>query len=288
MSLTAVIESLDGVPEQFHELYEERDGQFEITGISGMKTQADVDRLQESLRKERGVSKELRGKVTGFGEHTPETIEELQGQVEDLQLQIEAAKKEGGPSEEDLDKMAESRALMRIKPLERQIAKLQGALEEITGERDKLAANETRTTLVGSVERSAQSKDVGIQKEVLAAGDIALFAERTFEVIDGEVVSREGIPGITPGLSPEQVFLDIKESGSRPYWFGPTVGAGAGGGKGGGQETGDNPFKLDETTGKPKNITAAAQMFRSDPERAKRLAKSAGKGVEKFFPYLFK
>lgn len=284
MSLRAIVPNLEEVPGEFHSLYSERDGQFEITAIEGMKTQADVDRLQEALRKEREVSSGYKARVTGFGEHTPESIEELSHQVEDLTIQLDAAKKEGGPSEEDLDKMAESRALMRVKPLERQIQKLNRELQEITGQRDSLAADRNRSTIVGTVTKAAQSKDVGVQKEVMASGDLDAWAERVFEIVDGNVVTRDGV-GLTPGISADQALLDVKEGGTRPYWFGPTVGAGATGGKGGPTDTGDNPFAIDEVTGKPKNLTAAAQIIRSDRTRAQRLAKAAK--AEKFFPTLF-
>ncbi len=284
MSLTAIVETLDSVPEEFHTLYSERDGRFEITAIEGMKTQADVDRLQEALRKERGVSGELKTRVSAFGEITPETLEGIQHENEDLKIQLEAAQRDGGPSEEDLERMAESRALMRIKPLERQLGKATEALQAITGERDQLAQDRMRSTIVTSAERAAQSKDVAVSKEVVASGDLGDWAARVFEVVDGQVVTKDGV-GLTPGISPDQALLDMKEGGQRPYWFGETVGAGARGGKTPRGEGGDNPFKIDEATGKPKNLTAAAQIARSDPARAKRLM-SVSKGAEKFFPHL--
>lgn len=284
MSLTAIVPDLGDVPSQFHELYTERNGQFEMTGVEGMKTQGDVDRLQEALRKERINSGDLRTRVSAFGENTPETIEELQSNLDETRIQLEAAGREGGPSPEDIDKMAESRVLARIKPLERQMKKQEAALLEITGERDVLKVDRNRSTLVSAVERAAQAKDIGVQKDVIASGDIAAWGERHFEVVDGLVVTRD-VNGLTPGLSPEQAFQDIKEGNSRSYWFGPTVGAGASGGKGGADETGDNPFAINEATGRPKNLTLAGQIMTSDPQRAMRLFKSA-KGAEKFFPTL--
>lgn len=285
MSLMAVVETLDSVPEEFHSLYSERDGRFEVTAIEGMKTQGDVDRLQEALRKERGISGDLKTRVSSFGEITPESVETLQHENEDLKLQLDAASREGGPSEEDLEKLAETRALMRIRPLERQLNKATEELQAITGERDTLAKERSRSQIVTAAERAAQAKDVAVTKEVVASGDLGDWAARVFEIVDGKVVTKDGV-GLTPGITPDQALLDMKEGGQRPYWFGATTGAGARGGKTPHGETGDNPFKLDEATGRPKNLTAAAQIARSDPERAKRLLSVAGKGSEAFFPHL--
>lgn len=288
MSLTAVVENLDGVDEAFHSLYTERDGKFEITGIEGMRTSADVERVQEALRKERIVASGYKTKLGGFGERTPETIEEMETQVEDLTTQIEGLKREGGPNDEDLDKLVETRSVARIRPIERTLAKVTKQLEEITGERNTLAAERTRGSVVAAVERAAQSKDVLVEKEVLSSGDIADWAARVFEIVDGETVSREGLPGVSQGLTPEQVFLDMKESGNRSYWFGATKGAGASGGKGGDMQGGENPFAINKETGRPNNMTKAGQLVKSDPVRAGRLFVAAGKKAEQFFPHMSK
>lgn len=286
MALEAVVDTLDGVEEAFHALYSERDGKFEITGINGMKTTADVDRLQSALGKERIVSGGFKTKLTAFGDHTAESIQTLTDSNSDLAIQLEAAKKDGGPSDEDLDKMAESRAVMRIRPIERDLAKVTKQLEEITGERNTLAASQNKSKIVSAVERAGVTKDVGVQKDVMASGDLAAWAERAFEVVDGVVVTREGINGVNPGITPDQALLDMKEGNSRPYWFGPTVGAGATGGKGGEGSTEDNPFAIDKITGTPVNLTKASAIYRTDPARAARLFKAAGKGAEDFFPML--
>ncbi|KKN34449.1 hypothetical protein LCGC14_0793480 [marine sediment metagenome] len=288
MSLQAVVENLDGVDEAFHSLYTERDGKFEITGIEGMRTSADVDRVQEALRKERTVSSGYKTKLGGFGDRTPEAIEELDHQIEDLNTQLDGLKREGGPNEEDLNKLVETRSVARIRPIERNLLKVSKQLEEITGERNALASERTRGSVIAAVERAAQSKDVLVEKEVLASGDIADWAARAFEIVDGEIVSREGVPGVSQGLTPDQVFLDMKETGTRSYWFGATKGAGASGGKGGDMQSGENPFAINKETGRPNNMTKAGQLLKSDPVRAGRLFAAAGKKAEQFFPHLSK
>jgi len=51
MGLEAIHKTLEEIPEQYRDLYSERNGQFELTGISGVKTQADVDRLSVCTHK---------------------------------------------------------------------------------------------------------------------------------------------------------------------------------------------------------------------------------------------
>lgn len=286
MAIKSVVDTLDQVEEAYHSLYSERDGRFELTGVEGMKTDADIARLTKALNSERDVSSGYKTRLSSFGEHTPELIEELQGKIEDAELRLAAAGKEGGPDKETIDKLVETRSNMRMKPVERSLDKLKKEMELVTGERNALAAERQRSTISSSVEHAAQSKGVGVQKEVLASGDIAAWGERVFEIVDGAVVTREGVPGVTPGITPEQTFEDIKNANSRPYWFGPTVGAGASGGSGGVDSGADNPFGISKETGKPNNMTAAGQLIRSDPARAARLFAAAGKGAKQFFPHM--
>ena len=44
MALQIIVETLDDVDEKYHDLYTEKDGKFHLTGVDGMKTQADIDR----------------------------------------------------------------------------------------------------------------------------------------------------------------------------------------------------------------------------------------------------
>ena len=74
MKLKAIVASLTDVPAEFHVLYTERNGQFEMTGVDGMKTQADIDRIQVSLVKERNDHKALKDKVGTLGRPIEEII----------------------------------------------------------------------------------------------------------------------------------------------------------------------------------------------------------------------
>ena len=50
MALQAVYDTLEEIPEEYYrDLYEEKAGKHELTGVSGFKSQADIDRLQSAL-----------------------------------------------------------------------------------------------------------------------------------------------------------------------------------------------------------------------------------------------
>jgi hypothetical protein len=271
MAFEFQVDSLEGLPEAVREHYVERNGKFEIV-VNGVKTQGDVDRVMGSLKKEREEHDITKAKLRSFGEFTPETVEATLAELEDTRLQLAAIKKEGGPADEDIEKLVESRTQQRVKPIERKLSQLTTQLEELTGVNKSLIHEKTRGNILADVLEAGRLKEVGIDADALAPGaDVELWAERVFErTEDGKTISKEGV-GVTPGLSPKEVFIDLKASGQRRHWFGVTQGAGAPGSKGGADQ--DNPFK----EGKGFNLTKAAQIVRDDPARAERLAKAAGR-----------
>lgn len=271
MAFNFQVDSLEDLPEAVREHYVERNGKFEIV-VNGAKTQGDVDRVMESLKKERGEHDVTKAKLRSFGEFTPESVEQTLADLDDTRLQLTAAKKEGGPTDEDIDKLVEGRTLQRVKPIERKMAQLTTQLEETTGANRSLIQEKTRGNILTDVFAAARVKEIGITDDALLPGaDVELWAERVFErTEDGKTISKEGV-GVTPGLSPKEVFVDLKASGQRRHWFGATVGAGARKG-GSGNDPTDNPFK----EGPGFNLTKAARIAQDDPARAKRLAKAAG------------
>jgi len=269
MALKHQVDSLEEIPETLREHYVERGGKYEIA-VEGMKTVEDVTRVMESLRKERLDHDSAKARVRGFGEHTPESIETLAAKLEDAELRLKTMSKEGGPSDEDIEQLVETRTLQRVRPIERKLSQLGTEVDNLTGENKQLTAERRRGTILKNVLDSATTKDIGISGDALP--DVELWAERVFEVDEsGKVISKDGM-GVTPGLSPKEVFTDMKASGQRRHWFGPTVGAGATGGSGS-VEAGTNPF----VEGKGFNLTKASQLTVNDPARAIRLAKAAGR-----------
>lgn len=268
MSFKFQVDTLDEVPEGNREHYVERNGKYEIQ-VEGMRTQGDVDRVMGSLKKERTDHDQAKARVRGFGEHTPDSIEELVVKIEDQRLLLDAANREGGPSDSDIEQLVETRTLQRVRPLERQVKRLGDELQTITGSNDALVAEKRSGSILKNVLDAAVHKDVAVSADALP--DVELWARQVFETTeDGRIVSKDGV-GVTPGLSPKEVFVDMKAAGQRRHWFGPTVGAGAKGGSTG-VDSGINPFSKEGF-----NLTKAAQLTVSDPARAVRLAKAAGR-----------
>ncbi len=256
MSLKAVLTADEHgeLAEHFQELYSERDGQFELTGIQGVKTEADVKRLQTSLEKERGDHKSTKTKL---GVWSDLDHEEVMGRLDRIpELEAAAGDK---IDEAALDEMAEKRASTRLKPIERENLRLKEALQA----RDATISDFT-----------LKDKNRTIGKALLAAGrklemqdpeDARVFGQGLFDITeDGDVLDADG-------NTPEQFLVDLQAR--KGHLWGPTEGGGASGGKGG-KGFGANPFTFENW-----NETAQGQVIKEHGvERARAMIKSAGAG----------
>lgn len=258
MTLKAVVPNLDEVPQQFHELYTERNGQFEISAIEGMRTQADVDRLQTALTKERDDHKGTKTKFSAFANLDPVEVADKLARFPELE-----AAAEGKLDENKINAIVESRIKAKLAPVERERDVLKGQLTEkdelITG----FQRRDTQRKISDKVREAATSAKIIPE----AFDDALMLADRVFEVAeDGRVVTRDNV-GVTPGIEPSVWFTELQAK--RPHWWGPTVGAGASGSRvpGGGQ----NPFSHEHW-----NMTEQGALVRTNRVRAEQLAKSAG------------
>ncbi len=278
--LNMIVDTLEDVPEGAREHYEERDGKFQLD-LKGGFSQIDRDKLHDSLRAERGLHTTAKEQVRAFGEHTPETISILEGERDQLSIELVALKKDGGPTGEDLDKLVEARVLSRLAPVERNLQRATKEVGTLTTEVGDLRSARSKDTVLRDVLGAFGAKDLGMNQD--ARPDVELWATSVFEVADGgKVVSRDGV-GVTPGLSPAEIFKDMKDQGQRRHWYGATQGAGASGGSGS-ADHGENPFTL--VDGKVESLTKASAMWAADPARAKRLCIAAK--AQHLFPSIFK
>lgn len=271
MELELILETLDDLDSAFHPLYTEKDGKFVLTGVKGMKTQEDVDRLNEALRKERSDHASLRDKakpVLDFvGDRSLEDLQAQLDEIEELKLRIESG--EGTKlDEERLEKLLDQRLARKLGPVERERDKLAQQLQEITGERDQLQSTLT-TGRIHETLRQAATK----AKVVSSAIDDVLLYDRIFEVADdGEIVTRDGISGVQPGLTAGIWLQNMQDS--RPHWWPLSEGGGARGGSGvpGGSK---NPWSRDGW-----NLTAQGQFVREHGiEKATKAAQSVGSTI---------
>lgn len=261
MPLKVVHDSIEEIPESYRDLYTERDGKLHLTGISGVKTEKDIQTLRSSLDAARGDVKKVADKLTAW-ESLGESPEEVQ-KILDKVPELEAAA-EGKLDEDKINEIAERRAESLAAPHRREAEKLKNQISEVSKERDELSQQAKLREVHDSV-RSAMSeaKVVGSAQD-----DVLLLSERLFEKDEsGNVVTKENV-GVTPGLSPKEWLEDVKPK--KPHWWPASIGGGADGSGGGG--VGDNPWSK-----KNWSLTKQGEYLRENGvEAAERAAKAAG------------
>lgn len=270
MVLKGVHEKLDEIPEEYRGLYTEKNGKFEITGVEGIKTQADVDRVQASLKKERDEHKATKDKLVAWGEMKPEDVTAKLARIEELEV---AAK--GKIDEAKLDDMANKRAeaiaRSKLGPVERELATLRAKDKENS---EKLTGYETKERL-RNVHDAVRGALVETKALPEAHEDALLLAERTFEVTEeGRVVTKDGVAGVAPGLSPKDWLASLQAK--RPHWWPGNVGGGSRGSDGkGGSGFGQNPWSAEHW-----NLTAqGAYAKQHGQEKAEKAAAAAGSKI---------
>lgn len=253
------------IPEAFRSLYTEKDGKFNLTGIQGMKTDGDVARVSEALRKERNDHKKLRDAVRGaFGNDSPDfaDIRTQLDSVEELTAQLAAA---GNPKDNKaVESLVEARVKAKTGPMERELATLRTSLTEkdgiITG-----FTTEKRTRAIHDAVREQATK---LKLVPEAMDDVLMNAERLFEQDeDGNVVMKDNV-GFTPGIDPTVWLTEMQTK--RPFWWPASSGGGAGGGDGP-KGMAKNPWAADSW-----NMTEQSVVYKANPTRAAQLAAAAG------------
>jgi hypothetical protein len=262
-------ENQDDIPESFRELYSERGGKFELTGIDGVKTSADVERLQTALTKERDEHKAARERLKPWADlDHDEVISKL-----DRIPELEAAA-QGKLDDEQIDQIVSRRVegtiRSKLSPLERQLKKEQDEKTALLEMNQKLVGQDRRRRM-----QDAMRKQLSEAKALPDAFDDAfMLAEHLFEETDdGQFITRE-VAGFTPGLDPAGLVAELQEK--RRHWWPESVGGGSrGSGGGGGAPGGRNPFSAEHWS-----LTEQGRILRQHGrERAEQLAKAAGTTV---------
>jgi hypothetical protein len=269
MPIELQYDNMDAVPEAFRaepvfkELFTTAaDGKIVLSGVTGMKTQKDVSTVQEALRKEREDHAKARDALKPWGDlNATETLAQL-----DRIKELEAAA--GGKLDEaKLNELVEGRLSQKTGPLQRQIDALTGDKTKVEQERDALKAQlETR-------DRNDAVRSVATEAKVLqtAIPDMEMAASVMLEKdADGNLVTKSGINGLTPGLSVKEWAKEMQKL--RPHWWPESEGGGARGGGGGGGLSGNNPF-----TAEHWSLTEQGKFLQTNGRDATdKLAKAAG------------
>lgn len=259
--ISAVMDSIDELPDDLKSLYTERNGKFELTGIKGVQTDANVKRLEEGIRKEREQTKLAKEKLAKFGDMDPEEVHQKLDRITELEALVE-----GKVDDKKINELVEARIKSRISPLERKLQEAEKKAGDLEQQVNGFVTEKKQRTIKDIVTTEARKAKI----LDTAMDDVVLNAERIFELSeDGKVVAKDNV-GVTPGVDPSVWLQEIQAR--RPHWWAPSQG---GGGTGGGGNTfGNNPWSNEHW-----NMTEQGKMLRENPTKAEQMAKSAGTKV---------
>lgn len=264
MKLKMSYQSVADIPAGYEDLYSEQDGAWVLTGIEGMKSDADITRLQSSLQKERTAHKETRQKLQRFGSLDADDVIEKLDRIEELEAA--AAAGGGGADDSKVNALVEARLRTKVAPLERELNQLRETKTTLEADLQTYQASARKRTLHDHLRDAATKAKV----RDTALSDVLMIGEHMFELDeDGKPVTKDGV-GVTPGIDPTVWLSEARNT--RPHWWPESQGAGASGGKGG--AGGSNPFSKDGW-----NMTEQGQLMRTNPARAEQMAKAAGTTV---------
>lgn len=254
-------DSADDIPAGMESLYTEKDGKQVLTGVKGMKTQADIDRLQTALTKERNDHKTVRTQLSSLS--TYGTIEEITANLDRIP-ELEAKQGKGDPA--DVEKIVTA----RLAPVQRKLDEALSTIAEKDKEIGGYKGKETKATIAETVRKAAK----GLKIRDSAIEDAIMFGERVLTIDEsGNVVTKEN-SGVTPFATAEDMLRDILPT--RQHWLEDSFGGGSQGGKGN-QFSGTDPYSHDGWS-----ITEQMKLMKADPAKAKKLAER--NGVDPFNP----
>ncbi len=268
MALEIVYDKKEDVPEAHIELYTEVEGKWQLTGINGLVTKADVDKLNSALGKERTDHKATKAKVAVWGDMDQVKVVEELAELTELRAAAEAG--EGGKDakekfEAGVKAAAEARIIAAKVTSDRENADLRKTNDEQATEiTDYKKANTDRS--VGDAVGKACVAHKVIES---AVEDVKMLGERIFEINeDGLVLTKEQV-GVTPGIAPDIWLSEMQEK--RPHWWPASTGGGSKGGTAGGPSFTNNPW-----THEHWNMTEQSKAIREDRTKAERMAIAAG------------
>lgn len=248
-------DSADDIPAGMESLYTEKDGKQVLTGVKGMKTQADIDRLQTALTKERNDHKTVRTQLSSLSSYG--TIEEITANLDRIP-ELEAKQGKGDPA--DVEKIVTA----RLAPVQRKLDEALNTIAEKDKEIGGYKGEKTKATIAETVRKAAK----GLKIRESAIEDAIMFGERVLTIDEsGNVVTKEN-SGVTPFATAEDMLRDILPT--RQHWLEDSFGGGSQGGKGS-QFSGTDPYSHDGWS-----ITEQMKLMKSDPAKAKKLAERNG------------
>jgi hypothetical protein len=269
MTLKAVVDSLDDIPEALHAEYQEKDGKFYLDLDGTISTHTSIlplARSLESLKRDKAARDAkitaLEAKVAGLPADFDPT------KYQDVLDELEALKKDPARNQEN------EAALARVREqYEQRIRNAEAKRVE-----DLAAKDREITELNGTIGRTVV--DGGLTEQLTKAGVAPEFLKATRTMLKGQVKTKknettgdyEPIVESDLGEVPLAQFVEnwAKSDEGKPFVIKP-AGSGA---KGSGKESNneDNPWHKDTL-----NMTRQGQVLMADRVKAERLMKAAGR-----------
>ena len=245
------------IPSAVKHLYREVDGKYVIASAGEVKTQADIDRLQTAISKEREAHKDTKGKLYEYS--SLGSLDEVQGRIDRFD-ELEAASS-GKIDDAKIEEIVQARLKSKIAPIERKMDIVALERDELKNNLDGLVNRDRQRTIQDHIRKAAKSSNV----RDAAIDDAILLGERAFVIDDsGAPVTKDG--ALTPGDWMAQILP------TRPHWCQESKGVGARGGANGSFTS--NPFSSDGW-----NMTEQGRMVVADRAKAEQMAKSAGTAI---------
>lgn len=262
--------SMADVPEADKDLYEEVGGKAVFAfQIEGMATQADLTRVTRALANEKAENKKHKETLDLLvGDSTAEEVRALLDSVPELKTKAEAGAK---VDEAAIEKIVGARTQQLLTPLQRDLKAAQQALAEKEKLLGEFSAKERRRVIREAIRVACNGGDdgKGIKTLPSAVEDAMLLGETVFDITDNKIVTRDGLDGVTPFLSPSDWINEIAPK--RPHWFETSGGGGGKGTRSFGESFGENPWSAEHW-----NVTKQMQECKLDRPRAEKMAKAAG------------
>ena len=258
-SLLTVYATAEEIPENFSSLYTKgEDGKYNLTGVVGLKTQDDINRLQGALDKERNDHKTVKSTLARLGDRSIDDVLTALDSIPALEAQIKE-----GTTDEDL---INARIAQATAPIDREKKALQGQFDSIKEELVALKTKVMQDAITSKLKHDALANKVLPE----AIDDVAMLGLSLFEQNEaGEIIAKSD-SGITAGIAPAVWLNDLKRT--KPFYWPASQNAGGRGNNGnGGGGSGNNPWAKGNV-----NLTEQGRLIRNDPELARQFAKQAG------------
>lgn len=273
MTLEAVIQKKDQIPEGLAEHYVEADGVF-VLDVPGMKTQKDFDNYAEALKKRFTDAATDVGKSNRAGLSRDDVVDV----VEKALKKFSEAGGAGGANDDNKGKGGgnggDPQVAQRLHDMERDLASAQEKLGTLQKERDDALTSSRGTKIRNRLVTSAgkaNAKAEGID-------NLVSLVETDFEETqDGNIVTKlESKSGVSPNQSPDDYFAALARKPEFRMFWPASTGAGADGEGSGGPGSGADLGKTNPWTKAGWNLTNQGTLVRTNRAEAERLMKAAG------------